>query len=56
MRRFLIIYAKQENYDVRKASSKILEQIILRAIHFIHNLTGRKTNIYVIAREPGKSN
>lgn len=39
----------QENYDYRKATSKILEQLVLRSIYSFHNLSGNKTNVYVKA-------
>ena len=47
---FSVISTEQENYDVRKASSALFEQLALRCIYQWQNMTGNKTNLYVIAR------
>jgi len=50
---FEIVQVKQENYDYRKASSKLVEQSVLRVIYRLHDITGQKTNLYIIAKKPG---
>lgn len=40
-----------ENYDVRKASANSILRLALRCIYGVHNLTGNKTNQYIIARK-----
>jgi cyclopropane fatty-acyl-phospholipid synthase-like methyltransferase len=41
----------QENYDYRKATSNALLRLALRAVYGWHNLTGNKTNLYIIAKK-----
>jgi 2-polyprenyl-3-methyl-5-hydroxy-6-metoxy-1,4-benzoquinol methylase len=48
---FELMIEVKENYDVRKASSSPIEQMILRSFYFVHNLTGDKTNQYLTARK-----
>ncbi|MBF0344343.1 MAG: class I SAM-dependent methyltransferase [Nitrospirae bacterium] len=49
---FSIMKIQQENYDYRNATSDFLEQLILRIIYLLHNVTGNKTNQYIIASKP----
>lgn len=46
---FHIINIQQENYETRKASSKLIIRIFMKIIYYYHDLMGDKTNQYVIA-------
>jgi 2-polyprenyl-3-methyl-5-hydroxy-6-metoxy-1,4-benzoquinol methylase len=48
---FSILSIEQENYDVRKASSRTWERAALRGIYLWHDMTGNKTNLYVVAKK-----
>ena len=50
---FAVIEMEQENYDYRKASSRLTEQFLLRIIYKWHDISGNKTNLYVTARKTG---
>lgn len=41
----------QENYDPAKASGNIIEKLFLKIVYQWHNLTGNKTNQYLIAKK-----
>jgi 2-polyprenyl-3-methyl-5-hydroxy-6-metoxy-1,4-benzoquinol methylase len=42
----------EENYDVKKASSRLTEQLFLRGVYAVHDLCGHKTNLYVTCAKP----
>ncbi|MCC6277752.1 MAG: class I SAM-dependent methyltransferase [Oligoflexia bacterium] len=48
---FEVLELEQENYDCRKASRNRLVQIGLRVIYLWHDLTRRKTNLYLVGRK-----
>ena len=49
---FTLESLEQENYDPRKATPRRVEQWALRAIYLLHDLTGRRTNLYVTCVKP----
>jgi hypothetical protein len=51
---FSIVSFEQENYDLRKATPRAWERAAMRVVYLGHNLTGRKTNLYAVARKVGE--
>lgn len=49
--RYQIRSVIQENYDSLKASQHFAEQIFLRGVYLLHDLSGHKTNFYVYAQK-----